>query len=74
MKQWVLQSVSRTATQNAAPGITQIIRCLADLRQPPCEVMTLLTLEGGLGWKCVSLVPYGVEQPRLLSEVSLLSE
>lgn len=64
--------MSRTAAHNAAPAIRQIIWCLADWGQIPHEVMTLLTLEGGLGWKCVSWAPCGVWQgPLLLSEVLL---
>lgn len=63
-----IQSASRASAHNAAPAIRQIIWRLADWGQPPCEVMTLLTLEGGLGWKCVSLAPCG---GALLSEVSL---
>lgn len=41
------------------------------LGRPPCEVMTLLTPEGGLGWKCVSVAPCCVWQGTLLSEVLL---
>lgn len=62
----------RTAAHNAAPAIRQIIWRLADWGQPPREVKTLLTLEGGLGWKCVSLAPCCVWQGTLLlSEVLL---
>lgn len=54
--------MSRTTAHNAAPAIRQIIWRLADWGQPPCEVITLWTLEGGLGWKCVSLAPCGAWQ------------
>lgn len=56
---------SGTAAHNASAAIRQIIWRLADWGQPPCEVMTLLTLEGGLGWKCVSLAPCCVPQRAL---------
>lgn len=66
--------MSSTVAHNATPAIRQIIRRLADWVQPPCEVMTLLTLEGGPGWKCVSLAPCGVQQGTLLlSEIFALA-
>lgn len=66
-RQWGTLETPQSVSQTTDPAIRQIIWRLADWGQPPHEVMTLLTLEGGLGWKCVSAAPCRVGQASLLS-------